>query len=243
MTINSLSKTFSVTGWRVGWAIAPPALATRHPQGPRLPDRRRAGAAAGGGRLRARPAGATTTASWRRTIRRAAIGCVACSSAAGSAAIQPSGAYYIMTDMSGFGVDRRRRVRADAGRGDRRGRGAGEQLLSRSRPRSCAAALLLLQARRDDRRSRPPPRIPSVPLPFPPLKPPTPVSGIQDVWGGDCHRSGVTRVAGRRCTLPLRSSFAGGGTGCEQPIAQRSLASRTTTVVARRMWRRRCNRP
>ena len=27
VTINSLSKTFSVTGWRVGWAIAPPQLA------------------------------------------------------------------------------------------------------------------------------------------------------------------------------------------------------------------------
>src|SRR5690349_5386441 len=27
VTINSVSKTFSVTGWRVGWAISPPALA------------------------------------------------------------------------------------------------------------------------------------------------------------------------------------------------------------------------
>ena len=27
VTINSMSKTFSVTGWRVGWAMAPPALA------------------------------------------------------------------------------------------------------------------------------------------------------------------------------------------------------------------------
>ncbi len=27
VTINSLSKTFSVTGWRVGWAIAPPDIA------------------------------------------------------------------------------------------------------------------------------------------------------------------------------------------------------------------------
>ena len=26
VTINGLSKTFSVTGWRVGWAISPPAL-------------------------------------------------------------------------------------------------------------------------------------------------------------------------------------------------------------------------
>ena len=27
ITINSLSKTYSVTGWRVGWAIAPPRIA------------------------------------------------------------------------------------------------------------------------------------------------------------------------------------------------------------------------
>ena len=26
VTINSLSKTYSVTGWRVGWAISPPSL-------------------------------------------------------------------------------------------------------------------------------------------------------------------------------------------------------------------------
>src|ERR1700745_198758 len=29
VTINSLSKTYSVTGWRVGWAISPATLATR----------------------------------------------------------------------------------------------------------------------------------------------------------------------------------------------------------------------
>ena len=50
ITINGMSKTYSVTGWRVGWAIAPPRAHGRHPQGARLPDRRRGGAAAGGGR-------------------------------------------------------------------------------------------------------------------------------------------------------------------------------------------------
>ena len=39
-----------VTGWRVGWAIAPRHADQRHPQGARLPDRGRGGAAAGGGR-------------------------------------------------------------------------------------------------------------------------------------------------------------------------------------------------
>jgi aspartate/methionine/tyrosine aminotransferase len=26
VTLNSLGKTFSLTGWKIGWAIAPPAL-------------------------------------------------------------------------------------------------------------------------------------------------------------------------------------------------------------------------
>ena len=56
VAINSLSKTYSVTGWRVGWVIAPRRAHLRHPQGARLPDRRRGRAAAGGRRRGARPA-------------------------------------------------------------------------------------------------------------------------------------------------------------------------------------------
>ena len=57
VTISALSKTYSVTGWRVGWAIAPPAADGRHPARARLPhgggrraaaDRRRHGARAAG---------------------------------------------------------------------------------------------------------------------------------------------------------------------------------------------------
>src|SRR4029077_5391707 len=66
VTLNGLSKTFSVTGWRVRWAVSPavaarrdifpPVPARRDPQGPRLPHRRRAGAAAGSRRGGARAA-------------------------------------------------------------------------------------------------------------------------------------------------------------------------------------------
>ena len=52
ITISGLSKTFSCTGWRLGYAIAPAELSVADPEGARLPDGRRAGAAAGGGRGR-----------------------------------------------------------------------------------------------------------------------------------------------------------------------------------------------
>ena len=36
ITINGMSKTYSVTGWRVGWAIAPPEADGSHSQGARF---------------------------------------------------------------------------------------------------------------------------------------------------------------------------------------------------------------
>ena len=36
ITISGISKSYSVTGWRVGYAIAPPELSRRHPARPRL---------------------------------------------------------------------------------------------------------------------------------------------------------------------------------------------------------------
>ncbi len=43
VTIGSFSKSYSVTGWRVGYALADAGLSSPHPEDPRLPDRRRPG--------------------------------------------------------------------------------------------------------------------------------------------------------------------------------------------------------
>jgi aspartate/methionine/tyrosine aminotransferase len=53
ITINSVSKTFSVTGWRVGWANRAAGHHRRDQKSARLSHRRRRRAAAGGRRRRA----------------------------------------------------------------------------------------------------------------------------------------------------------------------------------------------
>jgi aminotransferase len=102
VTINSLSKTYSVTGWRVGWAIAPPSLTgairkvhdflTVGAAAPLqeagiaalgVPESYYAGVAAGYGR--------------RRDLL---LGILAQS---GFTCYRPGGAYYIMTDIAAFG--------------------------------------------------------------------------------------------------------------------------------------------
>jgi aminotransferase len=102
VTINSVSKTFSVTGWRVGWTIAPPDLtgAIR-----KVHDFLTVGAAAP---LQAASAAAlglpeayyAELASAYRARRDRLLGIL---DAAGFVCVRPRGAYYIMTDIAGFG--------------------------------------------------------------------------------------------------------------------------------------------
>jgi aminotransferase len=103
VTINSLSKTYSVTGWRVGWAIAQPALTAAIRK---VHDFLTVGAAAP---LQA--AGATALALPKEYYSHLAEGYAArrdllltALRAAGFRAFRPRGAYYIMTDISGFGA-------------------------------------------------------------------------------------------------------------------------------------------
>ena len=103
VTINSVSKTFSVTGWRVGWTIAPPditgAIRKVHDfltVGAAAPLQAAAAAALGaaGGVLRGaggRLSDAARSAAGDPASRRA------------STCYAPHGAYYIMTDIAGFG--------------------------------------------------------------------------------------------------------------------------------------------
>jgi aminotransferase len=102
VTINSVSKTFSVTGWRVGWTISPPDItgAIR-----KVHDFLTVGAAAP---LQAAAATALklpgtyyeTLAATYKARRDRLMGILA---AAGFVCFKPRGAYYIMTGIAGFG--------------------------------------------------------------------------------------------------------------------------------------------
>jgi aspartate/methionine/tyrosine aminotransferase len=102
VTINSLSKTYSVTGWRVGWTISPPSLTSAIRK---VHDFLTVGAAAPLQEAGVAALGvpdayySDLAAAYRRRretllqiLERHAFTCY-----------KPDGAYYIMTDISGFG--------------------------------------------------------------------------------------------------------------------------------------------
>ena len=102
VTLNSLSKTYSVTGWRVGWAIAPPGLtgAIR-----KVHDFLTVGAAAP-----LQEAGAAALSMPEAYYTELAVGyrrrrdmLLALLEPRGFVCFKPNGAYYIMTDIDGFG--------------------------------------------------------------------------------------------------------------------------------------------
>jgi aspartate/methionine/tyrosine aminotransferase len=102
ITINSLSKTYNVTGWRVGWTIAPPEVTAAIRK---VHDFLTVGAAAplqeaGAVALRLPDSYYEKLAADYRVRRDRMLGIL---EKAGFRCSVPSGAYYIMTDISGFG--------------------------------------------------------------------------------------------------------------------------------------------
>jgi aspartate/methionine/tyrosine aminotransferase len=102
ITINALSKTYSVTGWRVGWAIAPPEVTASIRK---VHDFLTVGAAAplqeAGAVAMNFPADYYASIAAQYLVRRDRL--LGILTDAGFACFKPRGAYYIMTDISAFG--------------------------------------------------------------------------------------------------------------------------------------------
>ncbi len=102
ITISALSKTYSVTGWRVGWAIAPPEATTSIRK---VHDFLTVGAAAplqeAGAIALGFPTSYYEKLAHDYAVRRDRLTGILTN--AGFRCFTPRGAYYIMTDISAFG--------------------------------------------------------------------------------------------------------------------------------------------
>lgn len=102
--VNSMSKTYSVTGWRVGWVLASPDLTDSIRK---VHDFLTVGAAAplqqAGTVALTLPDEYYSQLSKEYTTKRDHI--LEILSRAGFRCFKPSGAYYVMTDISGFGFE------------------------------------------------------------------------------------------------------------------------------------------
>ena len=102
VTINGMSKTYSVTGWRVGWAIAPEAITNAIRK---VHDFLTVGAPAplqeAGATALNIPADYYAKLAEGYRVRRDHL--MPALTAAGFRCFRPRGAYYVMTDISAFG--------------------------------------------------------------------------------------------------------------------------------------------
>jgi aminotransferase len=102
ITINGLSKSYSVTGWRVGWAVAPPAITNAIRK---VHDFLTVGAPAplqeAGAAALSLPASYYRELAERYRARRDHL--IPALEKSGFRCYRPRGAYYVMTDIGAFG--------------------------------------------------------------------------------------------------------------------------------------------
>jgi aspartate/methionine/tyrosine aminotransferase len=104
VTINGMSKTYSVTGWRVGWTVAPEKITNAIRK---VHDFLTVGAPAplqeAGAAALSLPADYYAKLAEGYRVRRDRL--IPTLTAAGFKCFRPRGAYYVMTDISSFGFD------------------------------------------------------------------------------------------------------------------------------------------
>ena len=104
VTINGMSKTYAVTGWRVGWAVAPEKITNAIRK---VHDFLTVGAPAplqeAGAAALSLPAEYYAKLAEGYRVRRDRL--MPALTAAGFKCFRPRGAYYVMTDISAFGYD------------------------------------------------------------------------------------------------------------------------------------------
>ena len=104
VTINGMSKTYSVTGWRVGWAVGPEKITNAIRK---VHDFLTVGAPAplqeAGAAALSLPADYYAKLAEGYRVRRDHL--IPALEAAGFKCFRPRGAYYVMTDISGFGFE------------------------------------------------------------------------------------------------------------------------------------------
>ena len=104
VTINGMSKTYAVTGWRVGWAVAPEKITNAIRK---VHDFLTVGAPAplqeAGAAALNLPAGYYAKLAEGYRVRRDHV--IPALTAAGFKCFRPRGAYYVMTDISAFGFN------------------------------------------------------------------------------------------------------------------------------------------
>ena len=103
ITCNSLSKTYSITGWRLGYLIGPAEVIEGCPQGARFPDCGRGRTLAGGRRRRSGPCPQSYYEGSARSLYREARP-LPCRAGLPSACKHnvPQGTYFVMIDISDF---------------------------------------------------------------------------------------------------------------------------------------------
>ena len=110
VTISSAGKTFSFTGWKIGWVTGTPGAGDRGPHGQAVPHlRQRRPVPVRGGRG-ARAAGRATTPRSARTCGPSATCSATGLAEAGFEVYRPQGTYFVTTDVRPLGVRRRHGV-------------------------------------------------------------------------------------------------------------------------------------